>query len=131
MLTKRCATSVVLLSLASMLVSCSSESSTYTSGGRVSADPVQDVDGVTRILVYYDMEGISGQNDINSLGFGNPEYDTAREWLTNDVNAVIDGLFAGRAVDARTEIQNEDALRGRVFSAQVRLRQCRSQRDEQ
>jgi len=43
------------------------------------------------------MEGISGQNDVRSLDFGNPEYEVARGWLTDDVNAVIDGLFAGGA----------------------------------
>ncbi|MGW8183783.1 MAG: M55 family metallopeptidase [Burkholderiales bacterium] len=31
------------------------------------------------------------------MDFGNEEYFEAREWLTNDVNAVIDGLFAGGA----------------------------------
>lgn len=43
------------------------------------------------------MEGISGQNDMRSLSFGNEEYNLAREWLTNDVNAVISGLFSGGA----------------------------------
>ncbi|UCE41442.1 MAG: M55 family metallopeptidase [Candidatus Aminicenantes bacterium] len=65
--------------------------------GRYLSDPAPDTDGLTKILVYYDMEGISGQNDMRSLSFGNEEYDKAREWLTNDVNAVIDGLFAGGA----------------------------------
>lgn len=60
-------------------------------------DAVQDSDGVLKILVYYDMEGISGFNDLNGLRYGNAEYAPARELLTNDVNAVIDGLFAGGA----------------------------------
>ena len=65
--------------------------------GRILSEPAPDSDGTIKILVYYDMEGISGQNDIRSLSFGNEEYTQAREWLTNDVNAVIDGLFAGGA----------------------------------
>jgi D-amino peptidase len=65
--------------------------------GRYLSEPASDTDGIIKILVYYDMEGISGQKDIKSLYFGNKEYDLAREWLTNDVNAVIHGLFAGGA----------------------------------
>jgi D-amino peptidase len=65
--------------------------------GRYLSEPATNTDGIIRILVYYDMEGISGQNDMRSLSFGNDEYDQAREWLTNDVNAVIGGLFAGGA----------------------------------
>jgi D-amino peptidase len=78
-------------------MSCSSAPLTYTSGGRVVEDAADDRDGVTKILLYYDMEGISGQNDLRTLSYGNPEYEPAREWLTNDVNAVVDGLFAGGA----------------------------------
>lgn len=58
---------------------------------------VPDGDGTNKILVYYDMEGISGVNKYEQVGFGNPEYETGRENLTMDVNAVIDGLFAGGA----------------------------------
>jgi len=65
--------------------------------GRYLSSAAPDTDGISKILVYYDMEGISGQNDMRSLSFGNEEYNQAREWLTNDVNAVIDGLFAGGA----------------------------------
>jgi len=58
---------------------------------------VPDSDGTTRILLYYDMEGISGVNKIEQTGYGNPEYDSGRDYLTQDVNAVIEGLFAGGA----------------------------------
>jgi len=34
---------------------------------------------------------------MRSLSFGNEEYNQVRVYLTNDVNAVIDGLFAGGA----------------------------------
>jgi D-amino peptidase len=56
-----------------------------------------DQDGVLKILLYYDMEGISGQNIITSIDFPRPEYFEARELLTADCNAAIDGLFAGGA----------------------------------
>jgi D-amino peptidase len=58
---------------------------------------IPDSDGTTKILVYYDMEGISGVNRVEQVGFGNPEYDSGRDYLTQDVNAVIEGLFAGGA----------------------------------
>ena len=60
-------------------------------------DAVQDADGTLKILVYYDMEGISGLDNPQGLKYGNEEYGSARELLTQDVNAVIDGLFAGGA----------------------------------
>lgn len=56
-----------------------------------------DADGTTKILLYYDMEGISGVNKMAQTGFGNPEYQSGRDNLTQDVNAVIAGLFAGGA----------------------------------
>ena len=56
-----------------------------------------DADGTTRILLLYDMEGISGVNKPEQTGFGNPEYQTGRDNLTQDVNAVVAGLFAGGA----------------------------------
>jgi D-amino peptidase len=43
------------------------------------------------------MEGISGVNKIGQVVFGIPEYKTGKVNLTKDVNAVIDGLFAGGA----------------------------------
>jgi D-amino peptidase len=56
-----------------------------------------DADGTIRILLYYDMEGISGVNQMAQTGFGNPEYETGRDYLTQDVNAVVAGLFDGGA----------------------------------
>lgn len=92
---------ILILSVFFLLCCSQSEKETPMEGatniGKYLSEPAQDTDGLTKILVYYDMEGISGQNDIRSLAFGNEEYNQAREWLTNDVNAVIDGLFAGGA----------------------------------
>lgn len=79
------------------LFSYSAEQSGAVDAGRILNPPAPDHDGKIKILVYYDMEGISGQNDIKSLDFGNPEYEKIRHNLTADVNAVIKGLFAGGA----------------------------------
>ena len=79
------------------LISCTPKKATEEMTGRVLLEPAPNADGVVNILLYYDMEGISGQNLIWSIDFGKEEYFQAREWLTNDVNAVIDGLFSGGA----------------------------------
>jgi D-amino peptidase len=65
--------------------------------GKYSVDPAPNTDGAIKILLYYDMEGISGLNQIQGLSFRAEEYVSARKWLTNDVNAVIEGLFEGGA----------------------------------
>jgi D-amino peptidase len=83
--------------LAFVFSGCGTGSAPEAYVGRVISDAAPDTDGEIKILLYYDMEGISGQNDIRSLSFGNEEYKEARVWLTDDVNAVIEGLFAGGA----------------------------------
>jgi D-amino peptidase len=51
-----------------------------------------------RILIYHDMEGLSGEDDWRMFSFGHPEqYAVGRELLTADVNAVVEGLFQGGA----------------------------------
>lgn len=51
-----------------------------------------------RILLVYDMEGVSGQDDIRTAEPEFPEaYARGRRLLTDDVNAVVKGLFAGGA----------------------------------
>jgi len=55
-------------------------------------------DGV-RILVLHDMEGLSGQSDPKTFDFGTPEYPTGQELLAADINAVVEGLFAGGATE--------------------------------
>lgn len=49
------------------------------------------------VLLLHDMEGLSGQDDPNSFLFGSSSYAHGRELLTADVNAVVEGLFAGGA----------------------------------
>lgn len=50
-----------------------------------------------RILLIHDMEGLAGQDDPYSFFYRHPKYPQARGLLTADVNAVVDGLFAGGA----------------------------------
>jgi len=55
-------------------------------------------DGI-QVLVLHDMEGLSGQDDWRSFSFSHPEYARGQEMLVADINAVIDGLFAGGATE--------------------------------
>jgi D-amino peptidase len=51
-----------------------------------------------RILVYHDMEGLAGQDDWRTFLFSHPEkYPDGQKLLAADINAVVDGLFAGGA----------------------------------
>ena len=90
---------IVMFSLLflSIIVSCSEGVQPEDKPAFIISDPAGDKDGEIKILLYYDMEGTSGQNDIKSLSYGNKEYPPVRTLLTDDVNAVIDGLFAGGA----------------------------------
>jgi D-amino peptidase len=54
--------------------------------------------GQLRVLVYHDMEGLSGQDDYRTFNYSHPEYYArGRAYLAADINAVVDGLFAGGA----------------------------------
>ncbi|MBS1242141.1 MAG: peptidase D-aminopeptidase, partial [Gemmatimonadetes bacterium] len=55
-------------------------------------------DGI-RILVLHDMEGLSGQSDPATFFFGSPRYAEGQELLVGDLNAVIEGLYAGGATE--------------------------------
>ena len=51
-----------------------------------------------RVLVYHDMEGLAGQDDWRTFLFSHPErYPEGQKMLAADLNAVIEGLFAGGA----------------------------------
>ena len=50
-----------------------------------------------KVLVYYDMEGISGIKAARQVLYPQPEYQAARHFLTGDLNAAIAGLKAGGA----------------------------------
>jgi D-amino peptidase len=55
-------------------------------------------DGI-RVLVIHDMEGLSGQADPKTFFFGEKEYPQGQEMLVGDINAVIEGLYAGGATE--------------------------------
>jgi D-amino peptidase len=60
--------------------------------------PALDADGVVRVLVYHDMEGLTGQSDPTTFRYAHPDrYAVGRTYLTGDVNAVVRGLFDGGA----------------------------------
>jgi D-amino peptidase len=53
-----------------------------------------------KVLVLYDMEGVSGASSVRFVEFGaDPEYPEARKSLTADVNAAIAGLKAAGATE--------------------------------
>jgi D-amino peptidase len=53
-----------------------------------------------KVLVLYDMEGVSGATSLKHTGFADsPEYKQGREALTSDVNAAIAGLKAAGVTD--------------------------------
>jgi len=92
---------VLFISLTILLASACSFCSAEETGSvdaRCKIEPrTQDNDNILKILLLYDMEGLAGQNIITSIDFPRPEYFEARKLLTDDVNAAIDGLFAGGA----------------------------------
>ena len=66
--------------------------------GFIFSSPAPNSDEEIRILVHYDMEGLSGQDDWRTTHVLWPvQYSEGRELLTADVNAVIEGLFEGGA----------------------------------
>lgn len=88
--------------LVAVLLTACGESGGTAAGGSGDARTLEpaaaDADGVLRVLVYHDMEGLTGQSDPNTFRFGHPErYEVGRTYLTGDVNAVIAGLFEGGA----------------------------------
>ena len=68
------------------------------------APPSSDLSDGISILVLHDMEGLSGEDDPDQFLFGKPQYPRGQELLVGDVNAVVEGLFAGGA----TEVQIVD-----------------------
>lgn len=82
--------------------STADSSATAATGGNqeavtLSAPPARS-DSTLRVLVYHDMEGLAGQDDYRTFNYSHPAfYARGREWLAADINAVVDGLFAGGA----------------------------------
>ena len=77
-----------------------------TGGGVTLGAPAARRDSTLRVLVYHDMEGLSGQDDYRTFNYSHPEfYRKGQEDLAGDINAVVDGLFAGGA----TKVEIVDA----------------------
>ena len=82
------------LALAAALLSLSLTAAAPTPNARPKYVPGAPI----RILVYHDMEGLAGQDDWRTFLFSHPErYPEGQKMLAADLNAVIDGLFAGGA----------------------------------
>ena len=52
-----------------------------------------------KLLIVHDMEGLSGQDSIESIFFQFDEYAEAQKLLAADINAAVDGFFAGGAAE--------------------------------
>jgi D-amino peptidase len=52
-----------------------------------------------RVLISADSEGVTGVTTTTELMFGRPHYEFMRQMMTDDVNAAIEGAFAGGATD--------------------------------
>lgn len=52
-----------------------------------------------RILIVHDMEGLSGQDDPRTFDFESPVYPKGQELLAADINAAVEGLYAGGATE--------------------------------
>jgi D-amino peptidase len=50
-----------------------------------------------RVLISADCEGVTGITNTNELMFGRVHYEFMRGMMTDDVNAAVDGAFAGGA----------------------------------
>ncbi|MBA3643200.1 MAG: M55 family metallopeptidase [Chloroflexia bacterium] len=58
-----------------------------------------------KVVISADAEGVTGVTSTNELLFGRPHYEFMRQMMTDDVNAAVEGAFAGGA----TEVVVNDA----------------------
>ncbi|MEP6559124.1 MAG: M55 family metallopeptidase, partial [Burkholderiales bacterium] len=52
-----------------------------------------------KILVSVDIEGVAGVYHAQQTHAGNPEYERARRWMTDEANAAVEGAFAAGATE--------------------------------
>ena len=88
---------IAFVGIVSLLV-CTSEKTvddraTADISPRELCEPAPDADGVIRICLYYDMEGVAGQKNIWSIDFGNPENN---DWLVVNQLTVIENQINRR-----------------------------------
>lgn len=98
---------LLLIALLSFSMACSVEPAPVVEASATSMpspawtleDPTpSDDEGIT-VLIIHDMEGLSDQDDPSSFDFGADTYERGQELLAADVNAVVEGLFAGGATE--------------------------------
>jgi D-amino peptidase len=66
----------------------------------LAASPPVAAQKPVRVLVYHDMEGLSGQDDWHTFDFDFPDaYRRGQQLLLGDLRAVIDGLYDGGATE--------------------------------
>ncbi len=82
-----------------------------------------------KILISVDIEGVAGVCHAQQTHAGNPEYERARRWMTDEANAAIDGAFAAGAAevyvnDSHGDFRNllPDALDARAQAIQGKPR---------
>jgi D-amino peptidase len=96
----RCALAVLAVLAALVVQACAAAENSAVlaqADGRELFAPVPNPTGEIRVLLLHDMEGLSGQDDPRTFFYGEELYATGQQLLVADVNAVIDGLFAGGA----------------------------------
>ena len=87
----------LLLTVTATAMTTLGDAASFATRGGLSA-PRHAAGAPVRVLVYHDMEGLAGQDDWQSFLFSHPEkYPAGQKLLVADLNAVIDGLFAGGA----------------------------------
>jgi D-amino peptidase len=89
---------LVTLVVVAVAMNALADASTPAFARALASRPTHVPGAPIRILVYHDMEGLAGQDDWRSFLFSHPEkYPEGQKLLAADVNAVVDGLFAGGA----------------------------------
>ena len=63
------------------------------------ATPTPQAPAAVKVLVLYDMEGITSAMQPTDVNFGSPTYEATRESLVEDVNAAIRGLLKAGATE--------------------------------
>ncbi|HET7094256.1 MAG TPA: M55 family metallopeptidase, partial [Thermomicrobiales bacterium] len=52
-----------------------------------------------RVLISADSEGVTGVTNTDELMYGRPHYEFMRQMMTDDVNAAVEGAYAGGATE--------------------------------
>lgn len=63
------------------------------------ADPAVRNPDAPKVLIVHDMEGLSGQKDVETIFYQFADYRRGQELLAADINAAVDGFFAGGAAE--------------------------------